>query len=202
MKYRYYISTLVFAFLCSIALPAYSQSKNYNVITFVQEYGSKTITAATDSVQLDKMPFSILYYSKRYDSQREKYHSLKVVVFKELGDTSILSIGKSVNDIPYFESTKEIVPGSSGLYDSFVVDSTAHHYLYYENEAERRVSRISIVNDLLELEWRISGVSIGDQDITLPELAISSLYFVFYADRNLNEVIDQGEIKIVKVNFR
>jgi hypothetical protein len=95
-----------------------------------------------------------------------------------------------------------MAPGGRGLYDAFVVTNTGHHYLYYENEAERRVSRVSIANELLELEWPVSGASIDDQDIPLTELAVTPLYFVFFQDRNLNEIIDAGELKIVKVMFR
>ncbi len=196
------IPAWLFAIFCSVTVPAFTQPTNYNAITFVQEDSSKTVTLTADSITLDRKPFSIVYYGKRYNSQQEKYYAMQVAVLKDAADTSALGVGKSIAGIPYFGPGTGMAPGANGLYDIITVDNAAHHYLYYENEAERRVSRISIEYDLLELEWRISGVWLNDQEFTLAKFTLPALYFVFYDDRNLNEVIDPREIKIVKVNFR
>lgn len=202
MKYKHSIRLFAFVLLLFISVSASAQSKNYNVITFVQEDSSKTISLATDSVMLDRKPFSIVYYGKRYNSQQEKYYAMQVAVLKDAADTLSLGAGKNIAGIPYFEPGTGMAPGANGLYDAITVDNKAHHYLYYENEAERRVSRVSIAHDLLELEWKISGVWLNDQELTLAELTLPALYFVFFDDRNLNEIIDAGEVKIVKVKFK
>jgi len=202
MKHRHCIASLILVLLFTISLSAHSQSKDYTVISFVQNDSSKTVNKATDSVLLAREPFSVVYYGKRYDSQKEKYHALHVAVLKDAADTLMLALGKNIKDVPYFEPGTGMAPGANGLYDNIVIANDAHHYLYYENEAERRVSRISVAYDLLELEWRISGVWSDDQEITFQQLKFPALYFVFFADRNLNEIIDANELKIIKVVFR
>jgi hypothetical protein len=202
MTNKYLFTGFIVVLLAACFLPATAQSTDYSIITFAQDDSTQTISNTTDSVILERKPFSILYYGKRYDSKNEKFHALQVAVLKHPADTLMLMVGKNLSGIPYFEPGSGMAPGSNGLYDAFVVTNTGHHYLYYENEAERRVSRISLAYDLLELEWRISGASIDDHDVTLKELDVPALYFVFFNDRNLNEVIDAGELKIVKVKFR
>lgn len=202
MKHKYFIAALALVLFNSIPFIAAAQQKDYNVITFSQEDSSITINGSTGSVILGKAPFSILYYAKRYNSEKEQFHAMQVAVLKDAADTLLAGIGKNVKDIPYFEDGSGMAPGSRGLYDAVIVSNKGHHYLYYENEAERRVSRNAVVNDLLQLEWSISRMSVDDEDIEFADLDIPALYFVFFADRNLNEVIDAGELKIVKMIFR
>ncbi len=197
------ICRLTFAISLLIASFGVSaQSKDYTTITFWQHDSAKIITKSTDSIILKKQPFSITFYSKRYDSKNEKYHALQVAVLKDAADTLKLVVGKSIEDIPYLASGSGMATGASGLYDAMMIDNEGHHYLYYEDEAERRVSRVAIVKELLELEWQISGAFMDNEDVSLSDLKLPALYFVFFADRNLNEAIDQHEIKIVKVRFR
>jgi hypothetical protein len=202
MIQKHSIRAFFYFLLIATSIPAVAQSKDYNTIIFRQEDSATTITRSTDSVVLGRKPFSITYYGKRYDSKTEKYYALQVAVLKDAADTLKRAIGKNIEEIQYLASGSGMATGGNGLYDAMMISNEGHHYLYYENEAERRVSRVSIVKDLLELEWRISGAFVDDQDISLPELTFSPLYFVFFADRNLNDTIDQNELKIVKVVFR
>jgi hypothetical protein len=202
MKHKYLIHALFAGLTVTISYTGFSQSKDYTVISFVQDDKVVTLNRASDSVVLAKQPFSIVYYGKRYDSQKEKFHAMQVAVLKDPADTLKLAVGKNINDVAYLEPGSGMAPGGRGLYDAIVITNAGHHYLYYENEAERRVSRVSVVNDLLELEWHISGASIDDDDIPLAKLTVPALYFVFFQDRNLNEIIDAQELKIVKVMLK
>ena len=62
---------------------------------------------------------------------------------------------------------------------------------------------ISKKANILELEWKISGVNFNQtKDLSFNEMKKSTLYFVVLLDRNLDGIIDEGELKVVTVNFK
>ena len=103
----------------------------------------------------------------------------------------------------YFEPGTGMAPGYNGKYDTLLVSGQSHHYLLYESESDRRVDLISKKANILELQWNISGVNFRQtKDLSFSEMKKSTLYFVIFLDRNLDDIIDEGELKVVTVNFK
>jgi hypothetical protein len=55
---------------------------------------------------------------------------------------------------------------------------------------------------ILVLEWKVTGAFFEGKDISFSELPVSALYFALFIDTNLNNSIDENELRIVQVKFR
>jgi len=179
-----------------------AQDNTQNSVTFTQGDNLYKINKDTDSIVLDRKPFSIKYFGKQYDDKNEKFYAAQIAVLENPKDLSLLKIGQKTENISYYEPGTGMAPDKDDFYTMVFITNEGHHYLMYENEKEKRVNLISKNKDILELEWKISGAFYDDKDVTFSELKISTLYFVIFIDNNLNDIIDAGELKTIKVRFR
>jgi len=112
-------------------------------------------------------------------------------------------VGKKLEDIPYFQPGTGFASGKGKGYDTAFISASGHHYLFYENEKDKRVMRVAThPGGVLELEWRIFALHHDGEHVAFHELRTDSLYFVIFIDLNLDQVINTGELKIVKVKFK
>lgn len=202
MTQKFCFSFFVSIYLLATAFSCFGQENSTTTITFLQGDSLYKINKNTDSIKLDRKPFSIRYFSKQYNEKNEKFYSAQIAVLENPIDTLVIKIGQNTKDIPYFEPGTGMAPGENGMYDTIFITNTGHHYLTYENETEKRVFRISKNKDILELEWKISAAFYEEKDVQFSELKISTLYFVIFIDNNLNGIIDNQELKIVMAIFK
>ncbi|MEI7979452.1 MAG: hypothetical protein WCI53_11455 [Bacteroidota bacterium] len=202
MKYKFYFPIIIFIYLFSVSSTCSGQESNFNSITFIQGDSLYKINKNSDSINLERNPFSIRYFCKQYNGSKEKFYSARVAVLQNPEDTICLKIGQNTKQVPYFEPGTGMAPGENGMYDTLFVTNSGHHYLTYENEKDKRALLISKNKDLLELEWKISAAFYNEKDVTFSELSLSSLYFIIFIDNNLNGVINKDELKIIKTIFK
>lgn len=170
-------------------------------IYFHQDNRTFLISKQSDSLVLERNPFSIHYYGKKYNSKKEKFYSAQIAILDNAEDTLLLKSGKPTYEIPFFEPGSGLAPYENGMYDTVFITNSGHHYLIYENENEKRVNLISQIENYNEFEWKIKAVHYQGKNISLSDITINTLYFVIFMDRNLNEIIDTNELKIVTIHF-
>jgi len=192
--------SILFFFLV-LSLHSYGQESQNN-LKFIQDDSTFLISKNIDSISLDRKAFALRYFCRPYDEKRRKFYSAQIAILENPKDISSLKIGQNTKDIPYFEPGTGMAPGANEMYDTIFVTNTAHHHLIYENEKEKRAFLVSRSKDILELEWRITAAFYKERDIQFSELKLKCLYFVVFIDNNLNEIINENELKIIKVKFR
>jgi hypothetical protein len=197
MKELFYLCIMCSFFISNKTV---AQNQNFNTITFTQGDSVYKINKRTDSILLKRNPFAIKYFGLNYNEK--KFYAAQIAVLNDPKDTLILKIGQRTKNIPYFEAGTGMAPGENNRYDTIVVSNVGHHYLYYESEKEKRVTLISKQKGFLELEWKISAASFEEKDFQFSELPLQRLFFVVFIDRNLNEIIDKNELKIIQVKFK
>lgn len=202
MTYKLYIKTFTTICILTFTCKSYGQEVNPNKITFLQGDSSFVVKGSTDTILLERKPFSIRYLGKQYDDKNKKFYSAQIAVLENMVDSLKLKIGQPINNISYFEPGTGMAPGENGRYDTIYITNTGHHYLTYESENEKRVDLKSKNNDELELEWKILAAFYNEKDFQFSELNLSSLYFIIFIDNNLNAIIDKDELKIVNVVFK
>ena len=170
-------------------------------IYFHQDNKTIVISKQSDSITLERKPFSIHYYGKKYNFKKEEFYSAQIAILENAEDTLSLNVGKSTIEIPFFEPGSGLAPGYNNRYDTVFISNTGHHYLIYENENEKRVNLISKIENYYEFEWKIKAVNYQDQNVPLSELKLKTLYFAIFIDGNLNGIIDTNELKVVTVNY-
>ncbi|MEW6468405.1 MAG: hypothetical protein AB1458_05740 [Bacteroidota bacterium] len=191
--------------LTFLPLFAFAQPPDYNLntIKFIQGDSTCIISGFPDSITLDKKPFALRYYCKVYNSKKGKFYSAQVAILDNATDTAFAKVGQKLEDIPYFQMGTGFASIKGKGYDTAFVSASGHHYLFYENEKDKRVTRVAThPGGVLELEWRILALNHDGENVSFHELRTDNLYFVIFIDQNLNGVIDKSELKIMKIKFR
>ncbi len=197
------IQILIRILFVSFVLPlcSCSQESAHNNLKFVQGDRIFLISRSVDSISLDRKAFALRYFCRQYDEKKEKFYSAQIAILENPNDLSFLKIGQSVNDVPYFEPGTGMAPGINDMYDTIFISNIGHHYLIYENEKNKSVFFVSRSKDVLELEWKIAASFYEQRNIQFSELKLEYLYFVVFIDKNLNKIINEDELKIIKVKF-
>ena len=174
-----------------------------NNVKFIQGDSLFVVTAFSDTIELERKPFSIRYFGKRYNAEQRKFYAASIAVLENIKDIGHLTVGMSTSKTTYLEPGSGMAAASDGYGDTLLVTATGHYYLFYETESEKRVNLISKKANILELEWNISGFDLSETtDRSFSRMKKSTLYFVIFFDRNSDEIIDEGELKVVTVNFK
>lgn len=198
------LKSILQVFLFFVFYSAFQQLSGQVIIEniyFHQDNKTFHISKQSDSLVLERKPFSIYYYGKKYNSEKEEFYSAQIAILDNAEDTLLLKSGKPTYEITFFEPGSGLAPYENGMYDTVFITNSGHHYLIYENENEKRVNLISQIENYNEFEWKIKAVHYQEKNISLSDITINTLYFVIFMDRNLNEIIDTNELKIVTIQF-
>lgn len=105
----------MFFFLTNINLTLGQENKN-NSISFHQGDNLYKIDKDSDSIELERKPFSIRYFSKLYDDVKiKKFYSAQIDVLDNPNDTLVIKIGQTIKDIPYFRPGTGMAPFINGM---------------------------------------------------------------------------------------
>jgi hypothetical protein len=174
-----------------------------NNVTFIQGDSIYLVSADRDTIEIDRKPFSIRYFGKRYNPEQKQFYAAQIAVLDNRKDIGALTVGMSTENIAYFEPGSGMAQNENCNDYIMAVNESGHHYLIYENESHRRVDLISKKANILELQWNVSGVNFRQtKDLSFSEMKKSTLYFVIFLDRNSDDIFDEGELKVVTVNFK
>lgn len=203
MTRKLYCRALLTGLFLTLVIRVEGQALISNDVAFVQGDSIYVVSAESDTIELERKPFSIRYFGKRYNPDQRQFYVAQIAVLDNRKDIGVLTVGMSRENTTYFEPGSGMAPGYNGKYDTLFVTDKGHHYLLYESENDHRVGLISKKANILELEWKISGVNFNQtKNLSFNEMKNSTLYFVILLDRNLDGVIDEGELKVVTVNFK
>ena len=199
VNYRFLLMGLFLTFVIRVE----GQALINNNVKFIQGDSLFVVTALSDTIELERKPFSIRYLGKRYNAEQKKFYAASIAVLENIKDIGHLTVGMSTSKTTYLEPGSGMAAASDGYGDTLLVTATGHYYLFYETESEKRVNLISKKANILELEWNISGFDLSETtDRSFSRMKKSTLYFVIFFDRNSDEIIDEGELKVVTVNFK
>lgn len=171
-----------------------TQTSDFAVRVF--QNGREIKTNSDGTAYLDRDAFSLKFYMPLEG----------IIQLAALDDRSYFDLaeeGTKLEDIPYF------VPGSGlatdGLYDSMYIINEGHHYLFYSDDDDSRLTLIDEdENSIIDTSWDIEKLQMYDTDTfefteySFDELPLEDVYLVAISDLNNNEIIDEGEcIKLV-----
>lgn len=194
------ISILLLFFV--ISKICFSQINVPNTITFIQGNNRYISNNQNDILIIERKPFTIRYFIKRYDVKKETFYAMHVAVLDNAQDTIGLYVGQKINEIEFFMPGTGLASSENGYYESIFITNKGNHYLFYQDENDNRSQLVSSLNNFLELDWHISSAIYQEQQYSIEMLKMQSLFFVFLKDNNLNEVVDTNELKIIEVKFK
>lgn len=191
-------SVLLAIFLYSISCFA----QQNHTIRFIQNEKITELNSFKQSLIIEKKPFAIRFFCKPYDTKNEKFYATQIAVIDNEETFNKIKIGDAAEKYPFFEAGTGMAPNESGFYDAVFINNEAHHYIYYDNESDKRANLISKQNDIIELEWQINKFFYNEKEADLTELPFKTLFFVIFIDANLNKRMEQDEIHLVQVQFK
>jgi hypothetical protein len=189
-------------FLVAVVLFAFNLLLTTDYITIYQDDTEVEVGSEEQEIQIRRAKFAIRFSSKRYNSSKEQFYAAQIAAFLDKSELSKINEGMSTEDISCFEPGSGMATGSNGFYESIIFNNAGHHYLYFENKKERRVNLISENNGILRLEFPITKLYINEKDVTLEQADVSEFYLAILIDRNLNNVIDKGEVTKLTIKIK
>lgn len=186
-----------------LLLSAFNLSSGNFLPEFVIEQGGKSfpLTEANSVIHLSKNIFSVSFNEKEYKDEGKQWYSLHVAVAKSNSIFSSLKPGITTDDVDYFSGGTGCA--TLGPYEEFSLTDEGNRcmYIMYEKNGEQRARLISETDDLLRLKFDIEKISDEGKNIPLKKIKVPQLHFVFYADTNLNDILEEGEFRTVTIVF-
>lgn len=154
------------------------------------------------SIQLKKNEFELIFRQKEYNPDKQEFYSTQVAFTLEKKDLSKIREGVSTSEIEFFS------PGTgfatSGHYRSSFINSgetVGHHYFIYQKSGEQRANLVKEKDGMLVLKHKVNTFVKDSKSIKIKKVNFPELYMVLFSDRNLNQVMDKGEYRIVTIKF-
>ncbi len=145
-----------------------------------------------------------LFKLRPYVEGRGPMQALQVAAQTDEAIFHQLVPGKSFDEISFLTPGTGMAPETSGKYEDLFLDSNAHHYIIFnpDEPTEQRAVFIQKENDLLHLQWTVSGATQKGKFIPFTEKKIKTLFLAFVIDVNLNRKVEAGEFKRIKLVFQ
>jgi hypothetical protein len=197
------ILTLVFSLTqaCKTLNIGQGNKESFKTQLTVFQNGSEiTIDNPSELIEIERGEFSLRFYNKKYDSENKKFFSAQIAAFTDKPEFDKIKTGLSKTDLPCFELGSGMAPDRSGKYESLIFNNSGHHYVLYENSESKRLNLIQDSDGLLKLEFEINSLYLDSKQIKMTETELKEFYLAFLIDKNLDGVIDKGEL--IKLTIR
>lgn len=207
MQKLLYLSLILFGFIIS---PSCSPSKNVNkedsisfhYVSFFQNDVETILKKKTQTIEIEKHPFALRFYNKRYNPEAKEFYAAQVAAFRDKSDLDQVNVGMLKSDVASFRPGTGMAPGENGKYESLIFDNAAHHYLVYENTDSKRLDLLDKSGEFLKLEFKINGFFMNKKEIKMTDTEIEEFYLAILIDRNLNDTIEEGELTKLTIRIK
>jgi len=199
------ILTLLVIFMQGCKTLKNSKGKEENSITKLTIYQNgveTTIISPYETVEIDKKEFSLRFYNNRYNSESKEFYSAQIAAFINKSELDKVKIGISKSDLSCFEPGSGMAPYRSGKYESLIFNNSAHHYTIYENSESKRLNLLDDSEKLLKLEFEINSLYYDNTEVRMSDTKLDEFYIAFLIDRNLNGIIDKGELNKLTIKIK
>ncbi len=184
-----------------ILLPLFTACKSLFITNSTQEplvyvcQGEQEIpvTEVQSVVNIGAGEISIRFFNQPYDTESGRFNAMRIAAILDVSQIPPIRSGMPVDSVPCFRPGTGMACARSGRYNALIFNPNAHHYLYYENEESKRLRCLGAVREQLKLEFTVDSLSIWRQTESLTQTSVDEFYLVFFNDKNLNKLIDDGE---------
>lgn len=191
------LSILITVVISAQACKAIKQEKQDSdaIQLSVFQNGKETpINKLEKTVHLKKSPFSLRFFNRKYDLDNKKFYAAQIAAFTNKAEFDKITIGSSKADLAYFEPGSGMAAHRSRMYEALFIDKVGHHYTFYQNTNNRRLNLLDDTGELPKFEFEINALHYNDTQVNISDSNINKLYIAFLIDKNLNGIIDKGEL--------
>ena len=151
-----------------------------------------------DELTITKAPFSMQFYGKRYNENHPNPIKVAAILDKDVFDQ--VHIRMLAEDVPNFAPATGLAGMNLG-YDALYINPYGHHYLFYKNEEDRRLVLLQEKGENLKLEFEIPAIFVDGKRYEVADAPIEKFYMVVFIDRNMDGIMDKGELTKLAINW-
>jgi hypothetical protein len=156
--------------------------------------GSKTI-------ELKRKNFDIRWWDNAYAFEDQQLNTIQIAVDTTPSVFNGIKPGILVDNASCFAPGSGAAGPQAKPYESIFLGSDVHHYIFFENDENRRANVITQSGNIYHLEWPIEKIYINEKDTPISEFNGQNLYFVVFQNHNMNDLIDHNELLLLTVKF-
>jgi hypothetical protein len=183
--------------------PTSKSEKDVDVAFFVfQDDREILINNDAEAVELERAEFSLRFYNKRYNPEEKGFYSTQIAAFLNKSELDKIKFGMSKSELAFFEPGSGMAPAKSGKYEMLIFKSSGHHYTFYEDSESKRLKLLDESGELLKLEFEIAALYLNGEEVQMEDTNLSEFYTAVLIDRNLNGIIDKGELLKLTVQLK
>lgn len=186
------VSIISICFLASCASLNNELKQELKNIDLIQGEQIWKLSAGYHTIQIWNKEFAMVFLQKAYNKKKEIFHTVQVNTTQNIDIFNSVAVGKNMEEIECFSPGSGLAMRDGNNPELMIVDY-GHHYLYYENEGDRRLTKLGTKGDYCYLEWRLDPLQHNPDVIKNDDGAII-IYVSVIIDRNKNKQIDDGEL--------
>lgn len=191
--------TSIYPFLVAMTTLIFSSgetSSQINELGLIIQQGKKELSIEVDqsTIALAKEKFTVLFDIKKDDVDAQHYYAARLIADVDPAMFDQFAPGNSFEAIPALSAGTSMAGPKDEPYDCIFFDDQAHHYIFYNDEMEKRANLISKKeNGKVQLGFEVENYCMQDFEINIKNSNLEKLYFVFLIDENLNNILEEGE---------
>lgn len=206
---KHFKRQLVFIiFLVSLTIMAKASAENVNDYFIVQEGHQQTVPVYNGVIRLKYLPFSIQFYTKKYDWDAKKPYTTKIAVLLSKNKWDKVESGGKVEDSAYFEGGSAFAIARDYRYNALFFSDMDDDYLggshnmrYGEKKENKTADLLKQTGDYFKLTFDVNTLFIDSRMIKIEDSEIQNLFFMIFSDRNLDGIIDEDELIKFIIHF-
>ncbi len=171
-------------------------------ITVVQDDKETIITEDHQKVYVNKREFAIRFFHKKYDTINNKSYNAKLSAFLDKRYLYQAETDLAVEYIPFFKPGTGMAARRKQGYDCLYFNNRANHYLFYKTEDDKRLYLLDEVDGYAHFEFPINQFFIDKKRQAIKSVPFSEFFIILFIDKNLNEIIDEGELTKLTIAFK
>lgn len=176
--------------------------KSYEAVYLFQD-GKEQRVYSNSVVTVNRDKFSIRFFNQKYDAQGREYHAAKIAAFLDPEELNKIEVGMDTRDLPCFEPGSGIAAYFDRQYECLFFNHAGHHYVYYEDAEHRRLDLIQEGEVYHKLEFQVDELWFNrTKESSMKETDLSEFYLAILIDRNLDEIIDPGELTKLTIKLK
>ena len=212
MLNKQYISFISFFCLILLIIQASifaTEAQDINDYFIYQDGYEQKVPVYNGVINLQREPFSIRFYNKKYNWDAKQPYVVKLSVLRDKSKWKKIETGKKVEDSLFFQGGSAFAVTQDENYNAlFFSDSDkafiggSHHLRYGEGKDDLRTAPIIKTDGVYDkMEFKIDAFFIANKIVKISDSNLSVLYFVALNDKNLNGIIDEDDLIKFVIRF-
>ena len=178
---------------------------------FIYQNGKEqTVPVYNGVITLERSPFSLRFYNKKYNWDAKEPYVVKLSVLRSKKEWKKIKTGKKVEESLFFQGGSAFALTRNNNYNALLfsdADNTfiggSHHLRYGEGENDLKTVLILRTDGLFDkMEFKIDTLFLDKKMVPVSDSTLPALYFAALNDKNLDGIIDEDELLKFVISFK